>query len=76
MKEIETKKTVFQVELTRAEIEYIVAMTQNYCGPDIRSEHPKEMEIRRELFIGAAKILGIPINDDGSINRGNLDKSH
>ncbi len=67
MKELKTPKTTFDVELTLEEVEYINGWTQNYGG-----EHPSEepidaKRIRLALFVGTSRLLGVNINDDGTI---------
>jgi hypothetical protein len=69
MKEIKTPQTVFNVELTKKEIEYIRDITQNYYGEKLEDEYPLEKTLRVSLFVGASRILGYNINDDGTLNR-------
>jgi hypothetical protein len=55
----------FQVEMTKQELEFIKAICQNPMG----DESPTDKDIRKNLFVGASRILGYDMNDDGSINR-------
>jgi hypothetical protein len=56
---------IFQVEMTKQELEFIRTMCQ----------HPPEGNpwgdnvMRLNLFVGASRILGYDMNDDGSIKR-------
>jgi hypothetical protein len=68
MKQIIEEPTTFKVELTLEEVEYIRAITQNYIGdPD---EDYDESKIRLGLFVGASRLLGFNMNDNGEIIRG------
>jgi hypothetical protein len=55
----------FQVEMSRQELEFIRGMCQN----PLEDEHPTDKATRLKLFVGASRILGWNVNDDGSINR-------
>jgi len=69
MELVPQEQTVFTVNLHKAELEYIVEMTQNYCGPNPETETEKEKAQRMKLFVGANRVLGRQINDDGSMIR-------
>jgi|GEM_PF-3655252 len=58
--------TTFTVELTKDEITLIREITQNALNIN---EDENQSKTRLSLFIGASKILGFDMNDDGSINR-------
>jgi hypothetical protein len=53
----------FQVELSRQELEFIREMCQN----PLEDEPPTHKATRLNLFVGASRILGFNMNDDGSI---------
>jgi hypothetical protein len=62
---IPNQSPTFQVEMSRQELEFIRAICQNPLGDEL----PSDKDIRQKLFVGASRILGWDINDDGSINR-------
>jgi hypothetical protein len=61
---ITNQPSTFQVELSRQELEFIRAVCQNPLGNDPW----EDITIRLKLFVGASRILGYNMNDDGSIN--------
>lgn len=65
MQLIPNQTPTFQVEMTKQELEFIQAICQNPMG----DESPTDKDIRKNLFVGASRILGYDMNDDGSINR-------
>jgi hypothetical protein len=65
MQLIPNQLPTFQVEISQHELEYIRGMCQNPLG----DEYPEDKDIRLNLFVGASRILGYDMNDDGSINR-------
>jgi hypothetical protein len=47
-------------------------MSQNYLGQGTpKDEHPTDKALRLKVFVGASRILGRNVNDDGTINRNN-----
>jgi hypothetical protein len=62
---IPNQSPTFQVEMSRQELEFIRAICQNPLGDEL----PADKDIRQKLFVGASRILGWDMNDDGSINR-------
>lgn len=60
MKPINDLPETFKVELTRKEVEFIRLITQN-------PTHSHDEEVRRELFVGASRLLGYDMNSDGTI---------
>ena len=66
MKHIIPEVTTFTVELTKDEVRTIQAAMQN-PSPNLSTE---ESSIAIHLFVGMSKLLGISMNDDGTINRG------
>jgi hypothetical protein len=67
---ISNQSPTFQVEMSRQELEFIREMCQNYLGQGTpEDEHPTDKATRLKLFVGASRILGWNVNDDGSINR-------
>lgn len=69
MKEVITPKEEFTVAITRRELHYLRELTQNpFVIPD--DEDPTEKQLRLSIFVGASRLLGYSVNDDGSINRG------
>jgi hypothetical protein len=64
---IPNQSSTFQVEMSRQELEFIREMCQN----PLEDEPPAHKATRLKLFVGASRILGWNINDDGSINRSN-----
>ena len=70
MKIVEEPKTLFTVQLTIDELKMIRDLTQNNLfSPE---ETVDEYNTRLSLLVGASRCLGYDINDDGSINRGNM----
>jgi hypothetical protein len=65
MQLIPNQTPTFQVELSLQELEFIRAMCQNHIEDDSQENN----EMRLKLFVGASRILGYDMNDDGSINR-------
>jgi hypothetical protein len=65
MQLIPNQPSTFQVEMSRQELEFIREICQNPLG----DEYPTDKDIRLKLFVGASRILGYAMNDDGSINR-------
>jgi hypothetical protein len=65
MQLIPNTSPTFQVEMSRQELEFIREICQNPIG----DEFPEDKEIRLKLFVGASRILGWDMNDDGIINR-------
>jgi len=71
MKLLPKEETTFNVELTKEEIMYIRSITQNsMVNPDEEDEGRKKL--RLSLFVGASRILGFDVNDDGTTNRNTL----
>jgi hypothetical protein len=69
---IPNQSPTFQVEISRQELEFICIMSQNYLGQGTpRDEHPADKVLRLKVFVGASRILGRNVNDDGTINRNN-----
>ena len=68
MKEIVQPKTTFVVELTLEEVNMIRGLTQNH--PEDCLESSAENMVRMSLFVGASRLLGYDMNDDGTIKRG------
>jgi hypothetical protein len=62
---VPNQSPTFHVEISRQELEFIREICQN----PLRDESPADSDIRRKLFVGASRILGWDINDDGSVNR-------
>ena len=68
MKLVPAEVNKFTVELTKEQVKYIKEFTQNsLVSPE--EENKEEREIRLSLFVGASRILGVDMNDDGTINR-------
>jgi len=66
MKQINKPTEIFEVILSRAQVEYIRDFTQNSV---LGEESSKQTTIRQGLFIGASRMLGTKMNDDGTISR-------
>ena len=62
---IPNQSPIFQVEISRQELEFIREMCQN----PLEDEPPTNKTTRLKLFVSASRILGWNVNDDGSINR-------
>jgi hypothetical protein len=69
MQPVYHKPKEFEVTLSLAEVEYIRNFTQNYLGEDPSTEYPEELKIRLGLFVGASRLLGYDISDDGTCIR-------
>lgn len=65
MKHITPEVTTFTVELTKDEVHAIQGAMQN-PPPHLSTE---ERSIALNLFVGMSKLLGISMNDDGTVNR-------
>jgi hypothetical protein len=65
MQLIPNQSPTFQVEMSRQELEFIREICQNPLGAEL----PTDKDIRLKLFVGASRILGWNMNDDGSVNR-------
>jgi hypothetical protein len=63
MKHITPEVTTFTVELTKDEVRAIQGAMQN-PPPHLSTEDTK---LAFGLFVGMSQILGLPMNDDGSI---------
>ena len=72
MKEIKEEKTTIKVELTISEVELIKDLTQNA----LKKETKEQAKIRLSLFVGASRILGFDMADDGSIKRIKYDNNN
>jgi hypothetical protein len=68
MKEILQPKTTFVVELTLDQVTRIRGLTQNY--PEGCFESSNESKVIMSLFVGASRLLGYDMSDDGTIKRG------
>jgi hypothetical protein len=68
MKPLYHKPQEFEVTLSLAEVEYIRAFTQNYncMNEDPSNEDAEDRKIRLSLFVGASRLLGYNMNDDGT----------
>lgn len=64
MKPLNIVPDTFKVELTRQEVEYIRNITQN-------STKPEDEDMRLRLFVGASRLLGYDMDDQGIIKRRN-----
>lgn len=69
MKAVEKPQDIFTVELTRAEVEMIRGLTQNYTSGRPYEESEKERTTRLGLFVGAMRLLGYDIKADGTLLR-------
>ena len=69
MKPVQTPQDTFTVELTRAEVEMIKGLTQNYRGENPDLESTVEKKVRTNLFVGSMRLLGYNIKDDGTMLR-------
>jgi hypothetical protein len=58
-----TKPKEFEAVLTEEAVKYIRWFTQN---PPDRGETDVEETIRLSLFVGASRLLGYQVNDDGT----------
>lgn len=58
-------KTTAVVELNMKEIELIRDLTQNSISPETN----EQANIRKQLFVGASRILGYNMDEDGNIAR-------
>lgn len=68
MREIDTPKEEFNVVISRKEAEYLRELTQNsVCEPYL--EDASETALRLSIFVGASRLLGYNMNDNGTINR-------
>lgn len=65
MQLIPNQSTTYQVEMSRQELEFIREMCQN----PLEDEPTTHKATRLKLFVGASRILGFNMNDDGSIKR-------
>ena len=71
MKLVPKEETTFTVELTKDQVKYIRGLTQNsLVSPE--DENGIERDLRLSLFVGASRILGIDMNDDGSIDKNSI----
>ena len=67
MKHLPKEETTFVVELTKDEIILIRDLTQNYIlSQDINDETQTQAKTRASLFVGASRLLGYNITDNGS----------
>ena len=69
MKLLVREQEEFEVALTKNELIYIRNLTQNYLGENPDDEYPLDKTTRLSLFVGASRLLGYNIDDDGSIIR-------
>jgi hypothetical protein len=53
---------MFNVELTREEVEYICRVTKHPY-----KERDENGKVRLGLFVNTARLLGFTVNDDGSV---------
>jgi len=67
MKELKIPKTTFNVELTLEEVEYINGWSRNYGGENPALEPTDAKRIRLALFVGTSQLLGINMDDDGTV---------
>jgi hypothetical protein len=65
MKHITPEVTTFTVELTKDEVQAIQRAMQN--PPSHLS--PEESSVALDLFVGMSNLLGMNMNNDGSVNR-------
>jgi len=68
MRELQEKRTTVSVELTIPEIEMIRKLASHAMLP----ETEEQSKTRMSLFVGASRILGFDMDDDGKIKRGSL----
>ena len=69
MKPLTKEQYEFEVILTKNELIFIRDLTQNYLGLDPDDEPFLEHKTRLSLFVGASRLLGYNMDDNGSIIR-------
>ena len=67
---IHKQEPTLTVTLNKQELEYIMGITQNFCGTVGCDEEEEDAEIRKQLFIATSRALGYNMQADGSIPRG------
>lgn len=58
------------VTFNKAELEYLVDITQSYCEWSRSYENESDTIIREKLFALASRALGYSINCNGTLNKG------
>lgn len=66
MKKLDIEPKIFHVELTKEEVKLINHLTLEANKSKINNKYEKT---NLELYVGTSRLLGIDINNDGTINR-------